>query len=87
MPAEQPPEPTELVFLPRPSWLPALTALGIALVVTGIFTWFPYLIVGAAIALVSLWRWLGEARGEIARLPRRQRPVTAVIPLGSSKPR
>ena len=87
MPAEQPPEPTELVYLPRPSSLPALTALGIAMVVTGIFTWFPYLIAGAVIALVSLWRWLSGLRDEIARLPRRQRPVTAVLPLESSRPR
>jgi hypothetical protein len=84
MPAEPPPEPSELIFLARPSWLPALTALGIAMVVTGIFTWFPYLIVGAAIALFSLWRWLREVRADIARMPRRQRPATAVIPLEPS---
>jgi uncharacterized membrane protein YbaN (DUF454 family) len=85
VPAEQPPEPTELIYLPRSSWLPALTALGIAMVVLGIFTWFPYLIAGAAIALVSLWRWLRGSRDEIARLPRRQRQVTAVIPLRSGR--
>jgi hypothetical protein len=83
--AEQPPEPTELIYTPRASWLPALTALGIAMVVTGLFTWFPYLIIGAAIALLSLWRWLSEVRDDIARLPRRQRPVTAPIPLQSSR--
>jgi hypothetical protein len=79
--AEQPPEPSELIYTPRPSWLPALAAVGIALVVTGLFTWFPYLIVGAAMALISLWKWVSGVRDDVARMPRRQRVETAAIPL------
>lgn len=82
----QPPKPTELIYLPGPSALPALTALGIAAVVVGLYAWWPYSVVGGAIALVSLIAWLRRNRDEIARMPRRQRTDTAAIPLSSSRP-
>jgi hypothetical protein len=77
----RPPEPTELIFQPRPSVLPALTALGIAALVVGLYSWWPYSVAGGAIALVSLIAWLRANRDEIARMPRRQRTDTAPIPL------
>lgn len=77
----QPPKPTELIHLPRASVLPALTALGIAALVVGIYSWWPYSVAGGAIALVSLVAWLRTNRDEIARMPRRQRTDTAPIPL------
>ena len=71
--------PTELVYLPASSWQPALIAAGLAGVVVSLFTWWPYGVVGAIVALVALWAWIRDARREFARLPRRQDPTTAVI--------
>ncbi|MGH2961674.1 MAG: hypothetical protein ACRDL3_05700 [Solirubrobacterales bacterium] len=76
----QPPEPTELVYLPRPSWLPAFAALGIALVVVGLFAWWVYAVFGAVIALVSIIAWIRDAATQTSRLPREQRPRSAVLP-------
>jgi hypothetical protein len=78
--ADLPPQPTELVYLPRPSWLPAFTALGIALAVVGLFAWWPYGVVGAVIALVSIVAWIRGAAREMSRLPVEQRPASAVLP-------
>jgi hypothetical protein len=73
-------EPTELVYLPEPSWHPALFAAGLAGVVVSLFTWWPYGAVGAVVALVALRGLIVEAREGFSRLPRRQRVATAVIP-------
>lgn len=75
-----PPEPTELIYLPRPSWLPALFALGLALTVLGLFAWWPYGAVGAIIALVAIVAWIRDTASEISRLPIEQRPASAVLP-------
>ena len=80
MSAGQPPEPTELIYLPRPSWLPAITALGLTLVVVGLFSLWVYGVIGAVIALIALWNWIGQARRDVARLPGKQRATTAVLP-------
>ena len=82
--AEQPPPPTEQIYLARPSWLPALTAFGVVATVVGLFTWFPYLIVGAIIALASIYRWIRSSADDIARLPRHQRPATSPIRLSAA---
>jgi hypothetical protein len=81
MPAHgQPPEPTELVFLPRPSWLPMLVALGFALIVVGLFAWWPYSVGGALIFLPAVYVWIRGARHEVGRMPREQQPSAAVLP-------
>ncbi len=77
----QPEKPTELVYVPSPSWLPMLVAAGLAAVVIGVYAWFPYSIAGGALALGALIAWLRGNREEIARMPRRQRTDTAPIPL------
>jgi hypothetical protein len=77
---ERAPEATELVYVPEPSWQPAIFALGLALVLAGIFVWFPYGVVGAVLALLAGARMLGGSFAWAERLPRRQRPSTAVIP-------
>jgi hypothetical protein len=82
----QPPDPTESVYLPKPTPFPALVAVGLAAVVVGLFSWFPYSIAGALIALGALIAWLRTNRNEIARMPRRQRTDTAPIPLTVSRP-
>ena len=73
-------QPVELIYLPEPSWWPALLAAGLAGVLISLFTWWPYGAVGAIVALVALWGWVRSSREGFSRLPRRQRAATAVIP-------
>ena len=73
-------EPSELLYLPPPSWQPALLAAGLAGVVASLFTWWPYGVVGALVALAALWVWIRDDRREFSRLPREQRITAAVIP-------
>ena len=76
----QPPEPSELVYTPAPSWLPVLAAAGLAGVLVGLFTGFPYAVAGAVVLLVALRAWIRGTRDEISRLPREQRLTSAVLP-------
>ncbi len=75
-----PPPPTELIYLPVSSWLPLFTALGLALTVLGLFAWWPYGVIGAIIAVVSIIAWIRRVSDETARLPIEQRPSSAVLP-------
>ncbi len=74
------PQPTELVFEPQPSWAPMFTALGFALILVGLFVWFPYGVIGAMIFLIAVVSWIRKTRGEVDRLPRVQHPSAAVLP-------
>ena len=81
----QVPEPTELVYLPKPSWLPLFTAFGLALAIVGIFggLLFPgwiYSVIGIVIFLRAVTRWYAEARDDYQRLPRAQEQTSAVLP-------
>jgi hypothetical protein len=81
----QPPEPTELIYLPRPSWLPLFTALGLTLAIVGIFGGFlvpswTYSIIGAVIFLPAVIRWYRGAREDYQRMPRNQEQTSAVLP-------
>ena len=82
----QPPKPTESIYQPRPSVYPALLAFGLSAVIVGLYAWWPYSVIGAFIALVSLVGWLRANRDEIERMPRHQRTDTAPIPLSVSPP-
>ena len=82
----QPPKPTELIFLPKPTVLPALFAFGMAAFVLGLFVWWPYSVIGGVIALFSLVGWLRTNRDEIAQMPRQQHTDTAPIPLSALSP-
>jgi hypothetical protein len=73
-------QPLELVYVPEPSWQPALIAFGLAAVLASLFTWWPYGVVGAVIALFALRAWIRDARANYDRLPRKQRIATAVLP-------
>lgn len=66
---EAPPPASEAVHLPGPSYLPALTALGVMLAVVGVVVTLPMLVIGVLITVVSIWRWIRETRQEIAELP------------------
>ena len=85
------PAPSELVYLPKPSWAPAFFAAGIALLIGGLFLgefmlpgWF-YAIAGAIIALIALRSMIGIAVRDFYRLPRRQRIRGAVLPAATMR--
>jgi uncharacterized integral membrane protein len=77
--------PVELIYLPEPSWYPALIAFGLAAVVGSLFTWWPYGVAGGLVALFALAAWIREARESFVRLPRRQRTTAAIIPAETLK--
>ena len=78
--AEPPPEPTELIYLPQPSWHPVFAAFGLALVVVGLFVWWPYGASGAIIALVAVIASIRDSARQTSRLPLEQQPASAVLP-------
>ncbi len=73
-------QPTELVYVPGPSWAPVLMAVGLAGVGVGLFAGWPYAAVGVVLALGSLRSWIRNTGEEISRLPRVQRITSAVLP-------
>jgi hypothetical protein len=77
-------QPTELVYVPGPSWAPVLTAVGLAMVGLGLFGsrvyFFLGVIAGALLVLGGLVTWIRGAGRDIGRLPREQRVSTAVLP-------
>lgn len=81
----------ELVYRPRPSWLPALFAFALALTVCGIFIEFMtagwvYSIAGGLTALAALRVMARGAIRDYLRLPRRQRVRGAVLPVEQISP-
>jgi hypothetical protein len=81
--------PTELIYLPRPSWAPAFLALGAMLIVNGIygegflFRGWVYMIAGAVVALAALRSMVSGAVRDFFDRPRRQRQRAAVLPAAS----
>jgi chromate transport protein ChrA len=68
-PQEPPPPPGEAVHLPGPSYLPVLTALGVTLAIVGVVISWILVVVGGAIALVAVLRWVRGVREEVSELP------------------
>jgi hypothetical protein len=89
---ERIPEPTELIYLPRASWAPALLVLGVVLIVNGVygegflFRGWVYMIAGAVIALGALRSLISGAVRDFYERPRKQRAGSAVLPAGSLRP-
>ena len=77
-------QPTELVYVPGPSWAPVLAAAGLVLIGIGLFEdrfyFFVGLVAGGVLALAALGTWIRAVGRDIGRLPRRQRTSTAVLP-------
>jgi hypothetical protein len=79
--AEQPsPQPSEMVYVPEPSWTPIFIAAGIMIILLATFTWWVYGIIGVGLLLPSLRYWFKRSDDDVSRLPRRQRVTTAVLP-------
>ena len=72
--------PTELVYVPEPSWTPALIAFGLAGVLVGIYAGWVWIAAGAVLALLALRKWVRHVADDLRRLPRRQEPTTAPLP-------
>jgi hypothetical protein len=73
-------QPVELIYQPESSWYPALIAFGLAAVLASLFTWWPYGVVGAIVALAALAGWIRASRRSFVKLPRRQPTTAAIIP-------
>ena len=63
------PPPGEAVHLPGPSYLPALTALGITFTLVGIVVTWVLTGIGVVITLIAVIRWIRETRQDISELP------------------
>ena len=68
-PEEPAPPPGEPVHLPGPSYLPVLTALGIALALVGVVISWVVSAIGLVIAVIAVVRWIRETREDISELP------------------
>jgi hypothetical protein len=78
-------EPTELIYLPTPSWAPGFTAAGITALTVGAFKGIPYVVVGAILLIRAAIYWIRDTGRQVDELPRHQRLSTAVIPATSLK--
>ncbi len=68
--ARETPEPAgELIHLPGPSYLPVLTAAGLALAITGVVLSLVMVVIGVILTLIAVVKWIGETRREISELP------------------
>ena len=86
MSEERIPAPPELIYAGKPSAAPAFVAIGLALMIAGIYGhglvlphWF-YSLIGAVFFFAALRSWVGSVRRDVARLPREQEPATSVLP-------
>jgi len=64
-----PPPSSEDIHLPGPSYLPIVTAFGIALAVVGLVLSWIITAFGVIVFLVALVLWIRAAREEMAELP------------------
>ncbi len=61
---------SEEIHLPEPSYLPAITAVGITLTIVGLTVFFPGVsIVGLVITVFCIVRWVRETRRDLDELP------------------
>jgi hypothetical protein len=61
--------PSEAVHLPEPSYLPVIVAAGITVAVIGVVVHFGIVVLGAAVTLFAIVRWIRETREGISELP------------------
>ena len=66
---EQVPPTGEEIHLPGSSILPLLTAAGITVALVGLTTYWILCVAGGLLAIVCVWRWIGDTRRDIAELP------------------
>ena len=81
------PEPGELLYPPRSSWVPAFLAFALALVLVGVYAegfmvrgWV-YAVIGGVAALFFFRAMVRDTVRDFFRLPRRQKTRGAVLPV------
>jgi hypothetical protein len=74
------PEPTELVYVPQPSWIPFFYAAGLTALLVGLYAGIVWAIIGAVVLVAAMLTWFRRVGDEISRIPRAQRTTTAVLP-------
>ena len=74
------PEPSELIYLPRPSAAPVVVALGITALAAGTFMGWVLWAIGAFLLVLGGRAWWRLSGDEIDRMRRSQRTDTAVLP-------
>ncbi|MDX6638730.1 MAG: hypothetical protein QOJ01_2241 [Solirubrobacterales bacterium] len=79
------PEPSELVYVPSPSWAPAFTAAALMMLTIGAFKGLVYVLIGAVLLGRAILYWVRDADRQADSLPRRQQVSTAVIPATTLK--
>jgi hypothetical protein len=62
-------QPAEAIHMPDPSYLPFVLALGITITLVGVLTGIIVVILGLAIVIPTLVRWIRSARDEMSDLP------------------
>jgi len=73
-------DPTELIYVPNPSWAPVLVAAAIALLFAGAFLGWFFWLVGVLVLFLAARSWWKLSNDEISRMRRSQATDTAVIP-------
>ncbi len=86
---EEIPAATESIYEPRPSWAPAFLALGVAMLVCGIFAegflvrgWI-YSVIGAVFFVFAIFAIVRGSIRAFYSLPRKQRVRGAALPAAS----
>jgi hypothetical protein len=86
------PEPGELVYRPRPSWVPVFLAFAITLIAVGVYAegfmvrgWI-YSLIGIFAALLLIRALVRDSASDFFRLRRRQRTRGAVLPVETIRP-
>jgi hypothetical protein len=59
----------EEIHLPDPSYLPVVVAAGTTLAIVGVVINFVLAVIGVAITVVAIFRWVRQTREEMAELP------------------
>ena len=59
----------EPIHLPDPSYLPVIVAAGATILLVGVVISPIIAVIGLAITVVAIVRWVGQTRAEMAELP------------------
>ena len=59
----------EPIHLPDPSYLPVIVAAGTTILLVGVVISPILVVIGLAITVVAIVRWIGQVRTEMAELP------------------
>ena len=64
-----PPQPTEEVHLPGPSYLPVIVAFSTMFVLIGLVNLWPISVISGIVLVYAILRWVRQTRDDIRQLP------------------